>query len=99
MERAVKVSESAYGKEHKKVTTTRLQTQYRFNEEIMKWPNENIYDGTLIAGEANKDLKHNNLPAISIFDIESKELFGGHGCNYRNEKEAEFLLAYLYRLM
>ena len=46
------------------LTATFLQTQYRFNEKIMQFPSEALYDGELIAAASVKDRVLSDLPGV-----------------------------------
>ena len=97
MDRAVKVSRSYPNTD--RVACTWLSTQYRFNEQIMKWPNSAIYESRLSAGSNNANIQYKNIRPVLIFNtLESKESFGSE-MSYCNEIEGKLLIKYLDRLI
>ena len=77
-----------------------LDIQYRFNNEIMKWPNQKLYENRLKAGSENVNSKFKNLNPVTIYNV--KKSINEHlneEKSYANVAEAEVLMEYLDRLL
>ena len=73
---------------------TMLTTQYRFNNEIMKWPNQQIYENKLSAGASNAEARFNNLSPVQIYNVkDAKESL--QGTSFMNVKEGLAILDYV----
>lgn len=80
-----------------RLRSTYLTIQYRFNHQIMRWPNQSIYQNKLTAAELNQNLCFKNLEPVKIYNLESREKLSSEK-SYVNELEAEAIVQYLMHL-
>ncbi|CAJ0930202.1 unnamed protein product, partial [Mesorhabditis belari] len=89
-----------------------LTKQYRMNEKIMRWSNENFYEGRLEAGEENRHInlsEISSLPETNIFaqpllffdtsSLNFSEKKNQFNQSFSNEGEAKVVLDYAQKLI
>jgi superfamily I DNA and/or RNA helicase len=66
-----------------------LQKQYRMNEKIAEFPNQEFYNNNLITANQNQDWTVSDLSPVIGIDIDGQERRETHGQSYYNIPEAE----------
>ena len=85
-----------------------LDIQYRMNEELMALCNGRYYEGSLKAGEKNRDWKVDDLPEVKnwpqgwtamFFPVKGKEVSRKGGTSIQNQSEAEAVEVLVKRVL
>jgi hypothetical protein len=69
-----------------------LDIQYRMNQAIAAFPNEQFYDGILSHGKQNRDWQISSFPPFEAIHVEGEEQ-QSPGRSYFNEREASLVAA------